>query len=137
MYSHCVFSQNETPYILFFPVFVYVTNSCFTLMALASYRISFGDSQRYFCSQSLSNPLTYAVALNYLGASYVHQHLSHEPSGGNYSEIRLDRTRKLTCFCVLQLEIDLMYCNDYCIDLSVEFVFLMSVTTLHCILSRA
>lgn len=37
-----------------------------------------------------SKPLTYAIALDQLGADLVHSHIGQEPSGRNFNELVLD-----------------------------------------------
>ena len=54
------------------------------------YRLSLGDVTDTFCLQSVSMPLSYALALNDLGDQFVHRYLGQEPSGGHYNEIKLD-----------------------------------------------
>lgn len=43
-----------------------------------------------------SKPLTYAIALNELGADVVHRYIGQEPSGRMFNELILDYNSKLT-----------------------------------------
>eukprot|EP00004_Rigifila_ramosa_P011051 TRINITY_DN232_c0_g1_i3.p1 TRINITY_DN232_c0_g1~~TRINITY_DN232_c0_g1_i3.p1 ORF type:complete len:906 (-),score=190.26 TRINITY_DN232_c0_g1_i3:54-2597(-) len=53
-----------------------------------------GDYDRYFCIQSCSKPITYALALEHLGLDKVTQHVGVEPSGRRFNELALDNTRR-------------------------------------------
>lgn len=53
-------------------------------------RYSIGDVDIPFTLQSCSKPLTYAIALEHLGAKTVHQYIGQEPSGRNFNELILD-----------------------------------------------
>jgi len=53
-------------------------------------RISFGDSKKFFCFQSVSKAFNYAIAASDLGADTVHKYVGQEPSGRLFNEICLD-----------------------------------------------
>lgn len=53
-------------------------------------RFGIGDTNIPFTIQSCSKPLTYALALEKLGAKTVHQYVGQEPSGRNFNELVLD-----------------------------------------------
>lgn len=53
-------------------------------------RFGIGDTNIPFTIQSCSKPLTYALALEKLGATTVHQYVGQEPSGRNFNELVLD-----------------------------------------------
>ncbi|XP_041765883.1 glutaminase liver isoform, mitochondrial isoform X1 [Anopheles merus] len=57
-------------------------------------RFSIGDTSVPFTLQSCSKPLTYAIALEKLGAQVVHQYIGQEPSGRNFNELVLDYEKK-------------------------------------------
>lgn len=57
-------------------------------------RFSIGDVNVPFTLQSCSKPLTYAIALEQLGADVVHQYVGQEPSGRNFNELVLDYNKK-------------------------------------------
>ncbi|XP_049533888.1 glutaminase liver isoform, mitochondrial isoform X1 [Anopheles darlingi] len=57
-------------------------------------RFSIGDTAVNFTLQSCSKPLTYAIALEKLGAQVVHQYIGQEPSGRNFNELVLDYEKK-------------------------------------------
>lgn len=57
-------------------------------------RFSIGDTFVPFTLQSCSKPLTYAIALEMLGADIVHQYVGQEPSGRNFNELVLDYGKK-------------------------------------------
>ncbi|XP_075168216.1 glutaminase isoform X3 [Haematobia irritans] len=57
-------------------------------------RYSIGDVEEPFTLQSCSKPLTYAIALEKLGASVVHSYVGQEPSGRNFNELVLDHNNK-------------------------------------------
>ncbi|XP_067008657.2 glutaminase liver isoform, mitochondrial isoform X1 [Anabrus simplex] len=57
-------------------------------------RFSIGDVNVPFTLQSCSKPLTYAIALEQLGADVVHQYIGQEPSGRNFNELVLDYNKK-------------------------------------------
>lgn len=58
-------------------------------------RFSIGDVNIPFTLQSCSKPLTYAIALDLLGAGVVHKHVGQEPSGRNFNELILDYNSKM------------------------------------------
>lgn len=58
------------------------------------FRASWGDSKLPWCLQSVSKPLTYAVALNDSGSEVVHQYVGQEASGRLFNEICLDYNSK-------------------------------------------
>ena len=49
-------------------------------------RFSIGDSGTIFSVQSVSKPISYAIALETCGKSKVHSHVGMEPSGRNFNE---------------------------------------------------
>jgi len=53
-----------------------------------------GDASLRFCLQSVSKPVTYALALELLGERLVHAYVGREPSGQSFNEITLDRRRR-------------------------------------------
>ncbi|XP_013104745.2 glutaminase liver isoform, mitochondrial isoform X1 [Stomoxys calcitrans] len=57
-------------------------------------RYSIGDVDVPFTLQSCSKPLTYAIALEKLGANVVHSYVGQEPSGRNFNELVLDHNQK-------------------------------------------
>lgn len=57
-------------------------------------RFSIGDVNIPFTLQSCSKPLTYAIALDQLGADVVHQYVGQEPSGRMFNELILDYNKK-------------------------------------------
>lgn len=57
-------------------------------------RLDFGDHNALFCLQSVSKPVTYAMALELVGADKVHQHVGREPSGKAFNEITLNHQAK-------------------------------------------
>ncbi|KAL9876476.1 glutaminase liver isoform, mitochondrial isoform X3 [Glossina fuscipes] len=57
-------------------------------------RYSIGDVDVPFTLQSCSKPLTYAIALEKLGAKLVHSYVGQEPSGRNFNELVLDYNNK-------------------------------------------
>lgn len=61
-----------------------------SLCTVDGQRFSIGDTNVPFTLQSCSKPLTYAIALEQLGAYLVHQYIGQEPSGRNYNELVLD-----------------------------------------------
>ena len=50
---------------------------------------SVGDTDRQFCIQSCSKPLSYLIALNEFGEEYVHDCVGTEPSGHKFNEMTL------------------------------------------------
>lgn len=59
------------------------------------FRYSVGDTNVPFCLQSVSKPLTYAMALDDLSPNVVHEYVGHEPSGVAFNTISLDYRGKL------------------------------------------
>ncbi|XP_017769989.1 PREDICTED: glutaminase kidney isoform, mitochondrial isoform X2 [Nicrophorus vespilloides] len=57
-------------------------------------KFSIGDVNVPFTLQSCSKPLTYAIALDQLGADAVHAYVGQEPSGRNFNELILDHNKK-------------------------------------------
>lgn len=57
-------------------------------------RFAIGDYNIPFSLQSCSKPLTYAIALEQLGADVVHQYVGQEPSGRMFNELVLDYNSK-------------------------------------------
>lgn len=56
-------------------------------------RYAIGDANSPFCLQSISKPLTYALALREEG-SVVHEYVGHEPSGMRFNVISLNQQQK-------------------------------------------
>jgi len=50
-----------------------------------------GDSEKYFCLQSCSKPLSYCYARKLHGLNKVHQHVGHEPSGSGFNSHILNK----------------------------------------------
>ncbi|KAH3748971.1 hypothetical protein DPMN_183460 [Dreissena polymorpha] len=57
-------------------------------------RYSVGDVNYPFCLQSVSKPLTYAMALNDLSPEIVHEFVGQEPSGVTFNSLSLDYRNK-------------------------------------------
>ncbi|XP_052237683.1 uncharacterized protein LOC127848996 [Dreissena polymorpha] len=55
---------------------------------------SVGDVNYPFCLQSVSKPLTYAMALNDLSPEIVHEFVGQEPSGVTFNSLSLDYRNK-------------------------------------------
>jgi glutaminase len=53
-------------------------------------KASFGDWDKFFCIQSISKPINYAIALEGLGEDIVHQHVGREPSGISFNGLVLN-----------------------------------------------
>jgi len=53
-------------------------------------RAALGDSDRYFCIQSISKPINYALAMEENGVDRVHQHVGREPSGISFNGLVLN-----------------------------------------------
>ena len=53
--------------------------------------INVGDSNIDFCIQSCSKPLSYCVAHEMLGSSYVHDRVGYEPSGQSFNAFVLNK----------------------------------------------
>ncbi|XP_070208470.1 glutaminase kidney isoform, mitochondrial-like [Littorina saxatilis] len=53
-------------------------------------RYALGDANTPFCLQSISKPLTYALALNDVEPDVVHQYVGQEPSGQRFNIIGLN-----------------------------------------------
>jgi glutaminase len=60
---------------------------CLVTLDGAVYEV--GDSRTHFTIQSMSKPLTYALALERLGQEVVHRRVGVEPSGDPFNEISL------------------------------------------------
>jgi glutaminase len=54
-------------------------------------RYSIGDARVFFSVQSSCKPLLYCLALEEHGATRVHEHVGHEPSGVAFNELTLDK----------------------------------------------
>lgn len=50
-----------------------------------------GDSDKYFCLQSCSKPISYCYARKLHGLNKVHQHVGHEPSGSGFNTHMLNK----------------------------------------------
>ncbi|KAL8619403.1 hypothetical protein ACOMHN_057045 [Nucella lapillus] len=57
-------------------------------------RYSLGDANTPLCLQSISKPLTYALALNDMEPDVVHQYVGQEPSGQRFNVIGLNPYNK-------------------------------------------
>lgn len=57
-------------------------------------RASFGDATTPFSAQCTHKPITYAMALEDRGETFVHRHMGCEPSGQSFNEITLNGARK-------------------------------------------
>ena len=53
-------------------------------------KASFGDTEKFFCIQSMAKPINYAIALETFGAEKVHQHVGREPSGVTFNGLVLN-----------------------------------------------
>jgi len=53
-------------------------------------KASFGDSDKFFCIQSMSKPINYAIALETFGEDKVHEHVGREPSGISFNGLVLN-----------------------------------------------
>jgi glutaminase len=53
---------------------------------------SIGDSEKQFCIQSCSKPVSYLIALKQFGAEYVHNSIGMEASGRRFNEMCLKET---------------------------------------------
>jgi glutaminase len=53
-------------------------------------KASFGDFEKFFCIQSMSKPINYALALEKFGEDIVHQHVGREPSGISFNGLVLN-----------------------------------------------
>ncbi|XP_052764981.1 glutaminase liver isoform, mitochondrial-like [Mya arenaria] len=65
-----------------------------SLCTVDGQRYSNGDFQVPFSLQSVSKPLTYAMALDELSPSVVHKYVGQEPSGVSFNSISLDYNDK-------------------------------------------
>jgi glutaminase len=52
-------------------------------------QFSIGDTEKQFCIQSCSKPLSYLIAQKQFGPEYVHNHVGCEPSGRAFNEMCL------------------------------------------------
>jgi glutaminase len=48
-----------------------------------------GDTEKQFCIQSCSKPISYLIGLNSFGTEYVHNHVGTEPSGHAFNYMGL------------------------------------------------
>jgi len=53
-------------------------------------RAALGESDRYFCIQSISKPINYALAMEENGVEQVHKHVGREPSGISFNGLVLN-----------------------------------------------
>jgi glutaminase len=53
-------------------------------------KASFGDADKFFCIQSMSKPINYAIALETFGEEKVHEHVGREPSGISFNGLVLN-----------------------------------------------
>ncbi|KAJ8980635.1 hypothetical protein NQ317_017931 [Molorchus minor] len=65
-----------------------------SIVTIDGQRYSMGDVNIPFTIQSCSKPLSYAIALDLLGAEVVHRYVGQEPSGRNFNELILDHNKK-------------------------------------------
>ncbi|VEN60939.1 unnamed protein product [Callosobruchus maculatus] len=65
-----------------------------SIVTIDGQRYSIGDVNIPFTIQSCSKPLSYAIALDLLGADVVHTYVGQEPSGRNFNELILDHNKK-------------------------------------------
>ncbi|KAJ8937583.1 hypothetical protein NQ314_011784 [Rhamnusium bicolor] len=65
-----------------------------SIVTIDGQRYSIGDVNIPFTIQSCSKPLSYAIALDLLGADVVHKYVGQEPSGRNFNELILDHNKK-------------------------------------------
>ncbi|XP_018561381.1 glutaminase kidney isoform, mitochondrial isoform X2 [Anoplophora glabripennis] len=65
-----------------------------SIVTIDGQRYSIGDVTIPFTIQSCSKPLSYAIALDLLGADVVHTYVGQEPSGRNFNELILDHNKK-------------------------------------------
>ncbi|UYV77043.1 GLS [Cordylochernes scorpioides] len=65
-----------------------------SLCTVDGQRFSIGDTDVPYTIQSSGKPLNYAIALNELGNSTVHQYVGQEPSGRMFNELVLDYNKK-------------------------------------------
>lgn len=65
-----------------------------SIVTIDGQRFSIGDVNIPFTIQSCSKPLSYAIALDLLGADVVHTYVGQEPSGRNFNELILDHNSK-------------------------------------------
>lgn len=61
------------------------------LCTIDGQRMALGDSRAFFTVQSASKPITYCLALEEHGPDEVHRFIGHEPSGGSFNELTLNR----------------------------------------------
>lgn len=61
-------------------------------------RFNIGDTNAPFTLQSCTKPLTYAIALENLGAQVVHKYVGQEPSGRQFNDLILDYNSKKKTF---------------------------------------
>ncbi|KAM3935201.1 glutaminase liver isoform, mitochondrial isoform 2-T2 [Leptodactylus fuscus] len=61
-----------------------------SLCTVDGQRYSVGDTDVPLCLQSCVKPLKYAIAVNDLGTSYVHQYVGKEPSGLRFNKMSLN-----------------------------------------------
>lgn len=52
------------------------------------------DHERRFCVQSVMKPVNYAIALEMLGETVVHDYVGREPSGQSFNEITLNKNKR-------------------------------------------
>lgn len=65
-----------------------------SLCTVDGQRHSIGDVEVPFTLQSSGKPINYALAINELGADFVHQYVGHEPSGESFNCIKLSSENK-------------------------------------------
>ena len=58
----------------------------FSICSIDAQQYKMGDSDTYFCIQSICQTITYLLALEEHGEDYVHAHVGREPSGAGFNE---------------------------------------------------
>lgn len=64
------------------------------LCTIDGQRYTYGDAQTFFSLQSTCKPINYCLALEEHGAEVVHAHVGHEPSGGSFNELALNKQNR-------------------------------------------
>jgi len=89
-------------------------------------KASFGDAEKFFCIQSISKPINYAIALESFGNEAVHQHVGREPSGISFNGLVLNENGRphnpminagaiMTC-SLIKPELEMADRFDYVLD---------------------
>jgi glutaminase len=61
-----------------------------SICSISGQQISLGDTDTYFCTQSISKPVNYCLALEEHGEDFVHRHVGREPSGIGFNSLSLN-----------------------------------------------